>query len=279
MDLTSLQNTPPWEWPANAGKTLIRILRDRRSAVSDRITAADLAGDLVVMNNRMADLLLSIVQSAGEPEQLRATAATSLGPALDEADTDGYDDGIGEPSVSRMMFQRIKEALRRIYFDDRVPKQVRRRVLEASVRSPRGWHRDAVRAAYFSDDEDWKLTAVFCMRWIRGFDKQILEMLESRNPDIHYEAVCAAGNWPVDAAWPHVAALIASEATEKSLLLAAIEAAASIRPREAGGILAELADSEDEEIAEAVSDALAMAEPDFDEDDDMEDDEGEDSPF
>jgi hypothetical protein len=120
-----------------------------------------------------------------------------------------------------MMFQRIQDTLRSIYLDDGVPKHVRRRVLEASVRAGRDWRRDAVRAAYSSDDEEWKLTAVFSMRWIRGFDEQILEMLESRNPEIHYEAVCAAGNWEVDAAWPHVAAPIASQATEKSLLLAA----------------------------------------------------------
>ena len=60
------------------------------------------------------------------------------------------------------------------------------------------------RAAYSSDDEDWKLTAVFAMRSVRGFDGQILEALESENEDIHYEAVCAAGNWELEAAWSHV---------------------------------------------------------------------------
>jgi hypothetical protein len=29
----------------------------------------------------------------------------------------------------------------------------------------------------------------------------------SKHPDIHYEAVLAAGTWEVDAAWPHVAAV------------------------------------------------------------------------
>jgi hypothetical protein len=85
--LTSLEITPPWEWPANAGETLIRILRDRRSAASDRIIAADLAGSITVMDDRMADLSLSLVRSADEPEQLRATAAISLGPELEMANT------------------------------------------------------------------------------------------------------------------------------------------------------------------------------------------------
>jgi hypothetical protein len=93
--------------------------------------------------------------------------------------------------------------------------------------------------------EVWRLTAVFCMRFVRGFDEQILEALDSRNPDIHYEAVCAAGAWEVDAAWPHIAALVTSGETDKPLLLAAIEAVASIRPREAAEILDDLTDSDD----------------------------------
>jgi len=40
-------------------------------------------------------------------------------------------------------------------------------------------------------------------------------------------------------------------------LLAAISAVGSIRPAEAGNILVDLADSEDEEIAEAADEAMA----------------------
>jgi hypothetical protein len=162
---------------------------------------------------------------------------------------------------------RIQESLCKLYMDAGVPKDVRRRILEVSVRAPQNWHQEAVCAAYGSDDEAWRLTAVFCMRFVRGFDEQIGEALESRNPDIHYEAVRAAGTWEVDAAWPHIAALVTSGGTDKPLLLAAIEAVASIRPREAAGILDDLTDSDDEDIVEAVSDAMAMAEGLSDEDD------------
>jgi len=79
--------------------------------------------------------------------------------------------------------------------DVEVPKNVRRRILEASLRAPQDWHQDAIRAAYSSDDEDWNLTAVFSMRWVRGFDDQILEALDSDNQHVHYQAVLAAGNW------------------------------------------------------------------------------------
>jgi hypothetical protein len=277
LDLNDLHDTPPWDWPANAGEMLMQALPDRSIAASDRILAAQLAGDITVMDDEMADLLLSIVRSADEPEKLRAKAAISLGPVLEEMDTEGFEDDLSEPPITKRTFDQIQETLGKIYSDEDEPKEVRRRVLEAAVRAPQDWQRDAIEAAYSSDDEDWKLTATFCMQWVPGFGDQILEMLESRNPDIHYEAVRAAGAQVLDAAWPHVAALLTSETTEKTLLLAAIEAAASIRPSEAGPILAELASSDDDEIAEAADDAMDMALHGLDEygDEDEDEDEGE----
>jgi hypothetical protein len=103
------------------------------------------------------------------------------------------------------------------------------------------------------------------------------EALDSKNPDIHHEAVLAAGNWEVDAAWPRVAALVTSGETDKPLLLAAIDAAASIRPHEAAEILHQLADSEDEDIVAAVHEAMAMAERPSGEDEDDEFDDDDDS--
>ena len=146
-----------------------------------------------------------------------------------------------------------------------------RRILEASVRTQQDWHQDAIREAYGSDDEDWKLTADFSMRWVRGFDDQILEALGSGNQDIHYHAVCAIGNWEVDAAWSHVSKLLREPETDKPLLLAAIEAVASIRPQRTGVILADLIDSDDEDIVEAAYEAMAMAEGPSDDDFDEED--------
>jgi len=159
-----------------------------------------------------------------------------------------------------------------LYADAGVPKAVRRSILEAAVRSPQEWHERAVRAAYASDDEAWRLTAVFCMQFVRGFDDQILGALESDNPDIHYHAVCAAGTWGVDAAWSHIAALVSSTDTDKPLRLAAIEAVAVIRPQEAAELLADLTASDDEDIAEAADEALTMAAA-LPDDDDEEDDE------
>jgi hypothetical protein len=259
MNIQTLLDTPPWEWPRNAGKILREKLADRRAEAGERLAAAEMAGELVVMNDDLADLLLSIAGDSSEQARLRAKAAISLGPALEEADTDQFD-GPDESSISPATFQKINESLHQLYLDQTLPKEVRRRILEASVRSPQDWHRDAILAAYASTDVDWVLTAVFAMCYIRGFETQILEALESADPRVHYEAVNAAGNWELDAAWPHVVGLLQDPDTSKPLLLAAINAVGSIRPDEAGPLLVDLTDSEDQEIAEAADEAMLMAE-------------------
>jgi len=276
MNLKTLQDTPPWEWPEGAGKMFLGILRDEKADESERLLAAELAGDSTVINDELADALLAIACKGDEPEDLRVRAAISLGPALESADMDGFEDPDYVP-ITEQTFNRIQKMLRKLYLDAQVPKEVRRCILEASVRAPQAWHRDAVRAAYFSDDEDWRLTAVFCMRFVWGFENQILESLDSRDSDIRYEAVCGAGNWEIDAAWSHIAGLVTTEETDKVLLLAAIDATASIRPQEAPEILVDLIDSEDEDIVEAAYEAMNMAEAlageDWDDDDDDYDDE------
>ena len=277
MDLKRLQDIPPWEWPRGIGNKFLTIRRDRGANASDRLLAAGLAGDFTVINDPLAEALLSILGNAAEPEELRAQAAISLGPALEQADIDEFEDPDSVP-ISEKMFRKIKQSLRKVYLDSGLPKLVRRRILEVAVRAQEEWHADAIRTAWSSGDREWVLTSVFCMNYVRGFDKQIMEALENSDPDIHYQAVRAAGTWEVDAAWPHVAALLTAEGTSKDILLAAIEAVATIRPREAGVLLVDLADSEDEDIAEAADEAMSMAagfpDDEFDDEDD-EDDEDE----
>ena len=149
--------------------------------------------------------------------------------------------------------------MRELYLDTGQPRDVRRKILEASVRASRKWHPEAVRSAYASDDAAWRLTAVFCMCYVGGFEKEIRAALDSEDPDIRYQAVRAAGNWELDAAWPHVAALVSSDRVDKRLRLAAIEAAAAIRPQAAQALLADLVDSDDEDLRDVAMEALTMA--------------------
>ena len=273
MDPRTLNDIPPWEWPEGVKETLLGILRDGQADESDRLLTAELAGEFSVIDDELGETLLSIVRNDGETDELRGKASISLGPALEHAATMGFEDA-DEVLLSEEVFHEIQQSLQELFLKADVPEGVRRRILETSVRAPQDWHRDAIREAYSGGDEAWRLTAVFCMQFVRGFDDQILEALDSDDPKIHYQAVSAAGNWGLDAAWPHIAALLTSEGADKPLLLAAIEAVASIRPEEAPEILGDLTDSEDEDIVEVAFEALAMAEgPTEDEDDEESDDE------
>ncbi|MGO4882525.1 MAG: HEAT repeat domain-containing protein [Bryobacteraceae bacterium] len=272
MDLKTLQDTPPWEWPSDAGKQFQETLIDERANQSDRLIAAELAGDLTVVNDELADSLSAIVRNPDEPEGLRARAAISLGPVLEQAYTHGFEDPDDVP-ITRHTFSNIQVLLQKLHFDNTVPKEVRRRVLEASVRAPQSWHQNAIGAAYSSGDKDWMLTAVFSMRWVRGFDDRILEALKSADPEIRYEAVRAAGNWGLAAAWSHIVALVHDAGAPEPLRLAAIGAVPYIRPAEARSILADLTGSDDEEIAEAAIEAIGMADAVSDEASDEEEDE------
>ncbi len=279
MNLEMLKRTPPWEWPEGADKVLLGVLRDNRAGATARLLAAELAGELVVMNDELAGALLTILGNGGEAADLRGTAAIALGPALEHADTAGFEE-VEDIVISEKMFREIRQALRELYKNTDEPEHLRRVALEASVRAPEDWHTEAIQKAYASGREGWRRTAVFCMGYVRGFDEQILDALDSSDPEIQYQAVTAAGNWGLAAAGPHIGGLIedavAGRDVDKPLLLAAIEAVASVRPDDAAAILDPLTDAEDEEIAEAAVDALAVAgawgdEGDVDEEEDEED--------
>lgn len=274
MTLEWLEENPPWDWPKDTGEFLLGILDDHNAQEADRVLAAELAGDFTVVNDEIAAKLLEILRDDKEPEQLRATAAVSFGPALESGDIDEFDDLEMVP-ISEQMFHTIIATLQDLYQKPGIPKVVRRHILEGAVRSPRDWQPDAVRHAYNSGDPEWMLTASFGMRYVRGLDDLILDALKSDDEGIHFHAVCAAGSAQVEAAWEYVSELATSPDTEKQLRLAAIEAVGDIRPEEARSVLEDLILDRDEEISEAASEAIQMAELGIGEDlsfDDSDDD-------
>jgi hypothetical protein len=258
--LQVLLDTPPWEWPDDTAKVLLTTLRDDRATPADKQVAADLAGELTVANDELVEQLLATVTSEREDQAVRAAAAIATGPVLESCDLEGFEDDFSDPPVTQATYRKLQGALRVLYDNQTVPKLVRRRILEAAVRSPEEWHTDAVRTAYASGDPEWKLTAVFCMVFIRGFEAQILEAMESPDPEIRSEAITAAGTWEIEEAWPRVTTLLHAKDTPKALLLAAIQAVASLRPKEAFEHLSHLESSEDDDVAAAVEEALSMAE-------------------
>ncbi|MBN2168807.1 MAG: HEAT repeat domain-containing protein [Actinobacteria bacterium] len=257
MNLNSLSEIPAWEWPTGTGEFLRGILHNREAELSDRMRAADLAGNFVVVNDVLIMELLKIMVNDEESKDLRSIAALSFGPALEYSHVEGFDDP-DEALISEVAFKRIKETLHKVYLDENAPKDVRRRVLEGSVRAPQDWHSDAINKAYASGDDEWISTAVFCMGYISGFDEQIVESLGSESWDIQYNAIRAAGEWRVREAWPLISSLLSSKETDRGLLIAAIEASVEINPLEASQILEQFTSSDDSEVAEAAAEAMSM---------------------
>src|SRR6266568_17465 len=113
MDLKTLLDTPPWDWPRGMDYKFLTILRDPNAKAGDRLLAADFAGDLTVMNDALAHALLNIVERAAEPDDLRAKAAIALGPVLEEAETAEFDDpdDFEDVPISENTFVKIKQCL------------------------------------------------------------------------------------------------------------------------------------------------------------------------
>jgi hypothetical protein len=152
MKLKTFIDTPPWEWPEDAARIFLEALRDDGVDESERLLAAELTGDSTVINDELAGELLAILSDDKESDNLCARAAISLGPALEYAFIDGFEDPDDVP-ISDNKFHEIQETLCRLYLHTDVAKEVRRRILEASARAPQDWHLDAIREAYASADD------------------------------------------------------------------------------------------------------------------------------
>src|SRR5664279_263148 len=119
MDLKTLLGTPPWDWPRDAGWTLRKVLVDQVANEADRLVAAELAGNFTVINDELADALLMVVCIADEPDELRARAAISLGPVLEQADTDGFENPDPVPDddvpITEPTFRNIQDSMKKLY--------------------------------------------------------------------------------------------------------------------------------------------------------------------
>ena len=62
---------------------------------------------------------------------MRATAALALGPILEQADTDGFEDPHDVP-ITQRTFLNIQDSLHKLHSDNSIPKEVRRRILEVT---------------------------------------------------------------------------------------------------------------------------------------------------
>jgi len=128
MDLRTLKDTPPWDWPRDAASMSSRF---SATATSMNVTACSPRNWPEIPPSSMINWpihLLSIARSRDETEELRGKAVIALGPVLEHADTAGFED-TEDILISEETFRRIQESLRKLFLDADIPKDVRRNIL------------------------------------------------------------------------------------------------------------------------------------------------------
>jgi HEAT repeat protein len=182
---------------------------------------------------------------------VRSEAALALGRVLLRAELEDWDD----PLV-----RIIEDDLRALHEDRAQPVEVRRRALEAIGVRNEEWVARLIDAAYNDDDPAMRASAVHAMgrsadpRWLSA----VLDEMESDEAEMRFEAAAAAGSIGDEQAVPALARLTSDEDAE--VQETAIQALGEI-----GGPLARAslhtvaAESDDERVLQAVSDALALA--------------------
>ncbi len=246
---------------------------ERRAAILEEI-ALD-------MDDETAQALLDIAASDAA-EEARVSAIVALGPVIDECGTDYMDEAIDfvpelGPPVSRETFASIVARIRGLYSDERQSKLIRRRAFEVLIRDPQPWHREEIQRHVTSADDDWRLTAVFAMGYIAGFEREIAAAVETAEGPLLYEAVQAAGQMEVSAAAPRIRALATSRHADLDLRVVAIHVLPHV-DRDSFEVLETLQGSKNRDIAEAAEEAveelLMFADTgDDDEEDDEEEEE------
>jgi HEAT repeat protein len=248
---------PGGEGFTSENTALLAKLEDRSLETEERLLAIKLAGDLMRLDDGLAEALVEIVRSDEEPAEVRSQAAIALGPVLEEGFTMGFDFE-DDVAISEELFERLRRELRRVVETQGQPAEVRRSALEASVRAPAPWQEQRVRSALESGDPLWRMTGIFSAGFVDGFEVPILEALGDDDPRIRREALLAAGRQGLEQAYRSIREAARSDEGDRELRLAAIEALAEYTSEDAYETLIELSGSEDDEIAEIAEHGLSF---------------------
>lgn len=233
------------------------------------------------MDDEVARAFLDVASSDAE-EHIRADTIVGLGPIIDEAGIDFDDEDDSEfaldpelgPPISREMFETIVREVRGLYEDEAQPKLVRRRAFEVLVRDPQPWLTAEIRKHSASDDPEWKVSGIFGMGYVTGFEREIAVAVQSESGKLLFEAVRAAGSMEVAAAAKRIRELATSPNTELDLRLAAIDALPHV-DHDSFDLLERLSHSDDEEVAAAAEAALEELSFDDEDDEDFDDEDDE----
>lgn len=210
--------------------------------------------------------------SAGEPDIVRAAAASTLGRYLFDSEIDALPAAKAQPIIT---------ALKAIYKDVAEPIEIRRRTLESLSFLTDDEVSHLITQAYHHTDEKMRLSAVFAMG--RSLDTErwgetVLEELTSTLPGMRFEAARAAGELEYTPAIKHLVPLL--EDVDEEVQLITVWALGEIGGDKARKLLQAVLESDAEHLHEEAEDALAELEFkadnldfsmfDFDDDDDEE---------
>lgn len=265
-DLDPFASRDDWGLPAESRAVLAESLRSddpevRREAVE--MLAHSIDDELALQALEMA--------RRDPDEGVRAAAVGALAPAV-AATMTAQEAGDGSAPLSAPVFETLRQGLRHLYFDSGSPKEVRRLALECAAQAPEAWLEGAVRAAWASDDVEWRGTAVYCMTRLPGFADELLEALRDRQPAVRLQAARAAGDATLQAAAPRLLALARAADEEALVRMAAMESLALLGDREAIAPLRDIAAAADPELSFAARTALARLAQDLDEGDEGDED-------
>lgn len=188
--------------------------------------------------------------------EVRARALSELGRFILSSELGDCDEEVAENA------RRIAS---NIVQDKTQPILVRRRALEAIANCSHPIVPTAIREAYYSDDHQMRVGAVFAMG--RTFDKQwhdiVITELEADDEEMRFEAARASGELEIRTAIPQLAKILTNDDAEIETKEIAIWALGEIGGAEAIRILEIVADmaeeDSNEEISEAVEEALGNA--------------------
>ncbi|MGD2114718.1 MAG: HEAT repeat domain-containing protein [Acidobacteriota bacterium] len=270
---------PPLDSFDETTRPLVQALRSD----DPDLRATALAEIADVVNDPLARELLRFAREPhpgrSDDVEERGHALIALGPTLqicwEDEDDDGtlpapppdatlFEEAFFTHPLSTAVYEQVRNELRHIYHDADLPKLLRRRALEAAVRAPRDWQRDAAGAAWRSDDPEWRITAIFTMGFLGGlpeddFDDEIAEAFGSDDPLVRRQAILAAGRAGVERLAGPVMDLAGDRHADREDRLAAIEALGEWMLSDAAELLQDLLGDPDAEIAEAAEWALDEA--------------------
>jgi len=236
--------------------TLLRSLMDDSDAEVRAEAIACLWDD---PDPRWIDVLMR--KATEDPHaEVRAHAISALGRYVFEGETaefEGWDDPTF--TLSQRDYQRVVDFLFRIAQDPEEALSARRYAIEAlAFRSSDPDVADLIDWAYQHRDRRMKVSALFAMarhgdpRWT----PYILAEMRSRDPQIQYEAVRAAGELGLHEAIDTLIEIVQAKNTRKPLRLLAIFALGETGDDKALPMLEQLSHSRDRDVREVAREAI-----------------------